>query len=89
MQSGSLPAMRDYAFLAFLLAILGMGFRRPFIFVLAYVYIDLVSPQRLTYLLLNSIPISLIAVGLAILGWTLADEKSGARFGPRQAWSLR
>jgi probable O-glycosylation ligase (exosortase A-associated) len=27
----------------------------------------------------------LIAVGLAILGWALADEKSGARFGPRQA----
>ncbi|HEX8412939.1 MAG TPA: DUF5935 domain-containing protein, partial [Sphingomicrobium sp.] len=77
--------MRDYAFLAFLLAILGMGFRRPFIFVLAYVYIDLVSPQRLTYLLLNSIPISLITVGLAVLGWALADEKSGARFGPRQA----
>ena len=48
--------MRDLAFIGFLLALLGLGFRRPFLFVLAYVYIDVVSPQRLTYYLLNSIP---------------------------------
>jgi probable O-glycosylation ligase (exosortase A-associated) len=76
--------VRDYAFIAFLLALFGMGFRRPFLFVLTYVYIDVVSPQRLTYLLLNSVPISLIAVGLAVLGWLAVDDKKDLRIAPRQ-----
>ncbi|URW75505.1 putative O-glycosylation ligase, exosortase A system-associated [Sphingomonas donggukensis] len=76
--------MRDLAFIAFLVAIFAFGFRRPFLFVLAYVYIDIVSPQRLTYLLLNSVPISLIAVGLAVLAWLAVDDKSDVRVAPRQ-----
>ncbi|WP_287980437.1 DUF5935 domain-containing protein [Sphingomonas sp.] len=76
--------MRDLVFIAFLAAIFGMGFRRPFLLVLAYVYIDIVSPQRLTYFLLNSVPISLIAVALAVGGWLLADNKADSRFAPRQ-----
>lgn len=76
--------MRDLVFIAFLAAIFGMGLRRPFILVLAYVYIDIVSPQRLTYVLLNTVPISLIAVALAVGGWLLADDKSDSRFTPRQ-----
>ncbi|KQM64949.1 polymerase [Sphingomonas sp. Leaf17] len=77
--------MRDLAFIAFLLALFATGFRRPFLFVLAYVYIDIVSPQRLTYFLLNAVPISLIAVALAVLGWVIADDKRDSRFAPRQA----
>ena len=61
-----------------------MGFRKPFIFVLVYAYIDIVSPQRLTYLLLNSVPISLIAVGLSVLGWLAMDDKKDVRVAPRQ-----
>lgn len=80
--------MRDYAFILFLLAFLGAGFRKPFLFVLAYVYIDVVSPQRLTYLLLNSVPISLIAVGLAVLGWAAIDDKRDVRVAPRQLLML-
>ena len=76
--------MRDLFFVAFLLALFGAGLRRPFLFVLAYVYIDIVSPQRLTYILLNSIPISLIAVGLAVLSWALVDHKRDTRVAPRQ-----
>ena len=76
--------MRDLVFVAFLLALFGAGFRKPFVFVLTYVYIDIVSPQRLTYLLLNAVPISLIAVALAVGGWMLADDKSGTRIAPRQ-----
>jgi probable O-glycosylation ligase (exosortase A-associated) len=76
--------VRDLAFIAFLLALFGFGFRRPFLFVLTYAYIDIVSPQRLTYLLLNSVPISLIAVALSVLGWAVADDKSGLRIVPRQ-----
>jgi probable O-glycosylation ligase (exosortase A-associated) len=80
--------MRDLVFVAFLLAIIGIGFRRPFVFVLGYVYIDNVAPQRLTYLLLNSMPISLIMVGLAVVGWALVDDKKDTRFTPRQALLL-
>jgi probable O-glycosylation ligase (exosortase A-associated) len=76
--------VRDLVFVAFLLAFFGMGFRKPFIFVLVYAYIDIVSPQRLTYLLLNSVPISLIAVGLAVLGWVAMDDKKDTRVAPRQ-----
>ncbi|WP_294191919.1 putative O-glycosylation ligase, exosortase A system-associated [uncultured Sphingomonas sp.] len=80
--------MRDLAFIGFLLALWGTGFRRPFLFVLAYVYIDIISPQRLTYYMLNSVPISLIAVVLVVLGWALADDKKDSRFAPRQALFL-
>lgn len=59
--------MRDLAFIAFLAAIFGLGFRRPFLFVLAYVYIDVVSPQRMSYFLLNAFPISAMAVAFAVL----------------------
>lgn len=76
--------MRDLAFIGFLAALFGMGLRRPFLFVLVYVYIDLVSPQRLTYYLLNSIPISLIAVICAWGGWLIADDKRDLRLAPRQ-----
>ncbi len=77
--------MRDLVFVAFLGAFFAAGFRKPFIFVLAYVYIDIVSPQRLTYLLLNAVPISLMAVALTVGGWMLADDKTDTRVAPRQA----
>ena len=76
--------MRDLAFVAFLMALIGMGLRRPFLLVLGYVYVDIVSPQRLTYLLLNTVPISLIMVVLAVGGWAVSDEKRDPRFVPRQ-----
>jgi probable O-glycosylation ligase (exosortase A-associated) len=76
--------MRDLVFVGFLLALFGVGFRRPFVFVLAYVYIDIVSPQRLTYVLLNTVPISLIAVILAVGAWMMVDDKRNTRFAPRQ-----
>ncbi len=80
--------VRDLVFIAFLGALFGFGLRRPFLFVLAYVYIDIVSPQRLTYLLLNSVPISMIAVVLAVAGWLLFDDKRDVRLAPRQGLLL-
>jgi probable O-glycosylation ligase (exosortase A-associated) len=79
--------MHDIPFLVFLVAMFGLGFKRPFLFVLTYAYIDIVSPQRLTYVLLNSVPISLIAVGLAVAGWAATDDKKDLRVTPRQ-WML-
>lgn len=64
------------------------GLRRPFVFVLAYVYIDIVSPQRLTYILLNSVPISLIAAGLSVAAWVVVDDKRDTRIAPRQMLML-
>ena len=80
--------MRDLAFVGFLVALLGMGFRRPFLFVLAYAYVDIVSPQHLSYFLINSVPLSMIVAGLAIGGWVIADRKTGARFSVRQGLML-
>ena len=77
--------MHDLIFLGFLAAMFAGGFRRPFMLVLTYVYIDIVSPQRLTYYLLNSVPISLMAVALAVGGFLLTDKKADVRFAPRQA----
>ncbi|MFN3944723.1 MAG: putative O-glycosylation ligase, exosortase A system-associated [Allosphingosinicella sp.] len=76
--------MRDLAFVGFLAAFLALGFKRPFLFVLAYTYVTIVSPQRLSYYLLNSLPIALIVAALAMAGWALADDKKGLRIAPRQ-----
>ncbi len=76
--------MRDLVFMAFLAAIFVAGLKRPFIFVLGYVYIDNVAPQRLTYFLLNAVPISQIFAALAIGAWLLIDDKRHSRIAPRQ-----
>jgi probable O-glycosylation ligase (exosortase A-associated) len=76
--------MRDYAFVVFLIGLIALGFRRPFLFVLVYAYIDTVAPQRLSYLLLNSLPLSMIVACLAFSGWLLFEKKSGLRFSVRQ-----
>lgn len=80
--------MRDLVFVAFLCALFAAGLRRPFVFVLTYVYIDIVSPQRLTYILLNSVPISLIAAGLSVAAWVVVDDKRDTRIAPRQMLML-
>jgi probable O-glycosylation ligase (exosortase A-associated) len=80
--------MRDLGFVVFLLALLGLGVRRPYLFVLGYVYIDNVAPQRLSYFLLNSLPISLIMVVLAVVTWALFDDKRDVRVAPRQGLML-
>lgn len=76
--------MRDLFFIALLACMFGMALKRPFLFVLTYCYIDIVSPQRLTYILLNSIPISAIAFLCAFGGWLIADNKRDSRFSGRQ-----
>lgn len=76
--------MRDLGLVGFLGSLLLLGLKRPFIFVLGYIYIDIVSPQRLSYYLLNSIPVSLVMFVLAIAGWVVTDRKDDVRFAPRQ-----
>ena len=62
-----------------------LGLRRPFIWVLTYVYIDTLAPQKIGWGIINSVPVSLIAFAAAFAGWLLADPKTGARFTFRQA----
>jgi probable O-glycosylation ligase (exosortase A-associated) len=80
--------MRDLAFVGFLLALIGLGLKRPFLLVLAYAYVDIVAPQRLSYYLLNAVPVSMIMAGLAVAGWLIADDKRGLRFTGRQGLML-
>ncbi len=76
--------MLDLAITGFTLALLAAGLRRPFIWVLAYLYIDILSPQKISYHLLAALPISLIAFVLAFGGWLLVDPKIDSRFTLRQ-----
>ena len=80
--------MHDLALIGFLVLLMGLGLRQPFLLVLAYVYIDNVSPQRLSYYLLNSVPISMICVSLAVLAWLFVDDKRDTRIAPRQGLML-
>ena len=78
--------MRDLIFVAYVAAILLLAFNRPFIFTLVYAYIDICSPQRLSYFMLNSVPLSLIVFGLAVIGFLVSDDKHNVRISPR--WAL-
>jgi putative inorganic carbon (hco3(-)) transporter len=77
--------MRDLFFVGFLGFLLFCALKRPFLFTLTYAYVDIIAPQRLSYFLLNSIPLSLILFGFALLGFMLKDEKQYVRASPRWA----
>lgn len=77
--------MRDLVFIGYLGLITLLAVKRPFMFTLIYAYIDIVAPQRLSYFLLNSIPISLIMFGLALGGYLLYDKKTDSRISPRHS----
>lgn len=79
--------MIDLGLFGFIAALLLLGIRRPFVWVLAYIYIDTLSPQDIGWRLVAAMPVSLIAFCAAFGGWLLADPKHGARFGFRQ-WLL-
>lgn len=74
----------DLAITGFVFALLALGLRRPFVWVLAYLYIDILTPQRISWGLLASLPISLIAFLLAFGGWLMIDPKTDSRFTLRQ-----
>ena len=67
--------MLDLGLFLFVIAFLAVGLRRPFIWVLAYCYIDIVAPQKIGWTLTPMLPISLIAFVAAFAGWLLTDDK--------------
>ena len=71
--------MRDLIFVGYIAAIMLLAFKRPFLFTLIYAYIDIVTPQKLSYFLLNSVPLSVIVFALAVLGFLVSDDKRNVR----------
>lgn len=80
--------MLDLALAGFLFGLLAIGLRMPFLWVLAYLYVDILAPQKISFFLLASLPISLIVFVLAFGGWVGFDTKQGSRFSPRQMLML-
>lgn len=76
--------MLELGLTAFIAIFLAMGMRRPFLWVLAYLYVDIVSPQKLAYGPLASIQLSLIVFVLAVVGWLFFDNKRDVRISMRQ-----
>ena len=74
----------DLAFGLFIAMLLAFGLRRPFIWVLAFLYVDILSPQKISWGLLSAIPLSLIVFLAAFGGWLIADDKRDSRFTFRQ-----
>ena len=48
--------MLSFALLCFLLVFIGLGLRRPFLWTLAYLYVDIVSPQNVAWGVLEFVP---------------------------------
>ena len=76
--------MIDVVLLGFFACMMLLGLRRPFLWVLVYIYVDVVAPQKVGYTFLSSLQISLVAFLAAFGGWALLDSKQGMRFNSRQ-----
>lgn len=80
--------MTDIFFLGFFGVLMAMGLRRPFLWVLAYLWVDILAPQKIAFGFFASIPVSLVAFCAAFAGWALTDSKQGVRFTFRQGLLL-
>ena len=80
--------MLDLVLVAFICLLLALGLKRPFFWVLAYIYIDVVAPQKIGWGFIQSLPVSLVAFAAAFAGWLFLDSKRGSRFTLRQGLIL-
>jgi hypothetical protein len=76
-------AVLDLFLTGFVGLILLMGLRRPFVWVLAYLYVDIVAPQKISYALLTNVQLA-GGVHAGGGGWLFFDNKQGARVSGRQ-----
>ncbi|MFM6931027.1 MAG: DUF5935 domain-containing protein [Novosphingobium sp.] len=80
--------MTELGLAAFVIGLLAIGLRRPFVWVLAYLYIDILAPQKFTWMILPKLQISLLTFVLAFGGWLLIEDKRDSRFTLRQGLLL-
>ena len=76
--------MLDLALFLFVCFLMLAGLRRPYLWVLAYLYIDILAPQKIGWSITPAFPISLIAFCAAFAGWILVDPKRGSKWTMRQ-----
>ncbi|MDE1467427.1 putative O-glycosylation ligase, exosortase A system-associated [Aurantiacibacter sp. D1-12] len=76
--------MRDIVLIIFIGLIIAMGFKRPFLWVLLYIYVDIVSPGEVGWGFIRSLHLSVVAFIAAFAGYALLDTKEGSRFTFRQ-----
>ncbi len=80
--------MTDLFLLGFLATFLLFGLKRPFLWVCAYLYVDILAPQKMGYGPITSVPVSLIAFAAAFGGWLMMDKKTRVTFSLRQGLML-
>ncbi len=72
--------MRDALIALVLLSLIGAAFYRPWLMTFAYLYCDLLQPQRLSYYLIKAVPVNFIVAVLAVI-FFLFDKKKNLRVG--------
>ena len=80
--------MTDLFLLGFFAVFLFFGLKRPFLWVCAYLYVDILAPQKVGFGIITSIQVSLITFAAAFGGWLLLDKKTRPIFTFRQALML-
>lgn len=75
--------MLDLALFLFICFMLLAGLRRPYLWVLTYLYIDILAPQKIGWSITPAFQFSLISFCAAFAGWILVDPKRGSQ------WTLR
>jgi probable O-glycosylation ligase (exosortase A-associated) len=76
--------MLDLSLFLMVMLLFALGLKKPFVWVLAYLYIDILAPQKIGWGLAQSFPVSLVAFLLAFAGWIIGDTKAETRFSLRQ-----
>ncbi|MEM7689824.1 MAG: DUF5935 domain-containing protein [Pseudomonadota bacterium] len=76
--------MLGFVFLAFVAFVGLLGLRRPFLWVMLYIYIDIIAPQRIAWGLIQNISISFLAFLAAFGGYLILDRKEYVSFSMRQ-----
>lgn len=71
--------MRSLILTAVYLFLVASGFTAIFVFALGYIWVDLFSPQEVSYSIINDIPISMIVGVAAIFGYLLFDRRDPPR----------
>ena len=80
--------MTDLFLLGFFGLLLLFGLKRPFLWVCAYLYVDILAPQKMGFGIITSVPVSLIAFAAAFGGWLMMDKKTKLTITFRQGLML-